>query len=147
MSTTTLENAFAADPAGRAARSRGALWTGRSLSALAVLVLAVDALGKLLQVAPVVAGTTALGYPASNVLGLGVLLLLCAVAYAIPSTSVLGAVLLTGWLGGAVAAHARVGDPLLSHTLFPVYVAAFVWGGLFLREARLRTLLPWRSRR
>jgi hypothetical protein len=77
---------------------------------------------------------------------IGVILLSCVVAYVIPSTSVLGAVLLTGYLGGAVATHVRVGNPLFSHTLFPIYVALFVWGGLFLRDARLRALFPWRLR-
>lgn len=140
MSTTNLEDSLAE------ARtvSMGALWTGRSVSALAVLFLALDALGKLLEVPPVRAGTAQLGFPASIVFTLGVILSLCVVAYAIPKSSVLGAVLLTGYLGGAIAAQARVGNPLLSHTLFPIYVAALVWGGLFLREARLRTLLPWR---
>lgn len=146
MSTMILDEALAGARHDRAARSKGALWTGRVLSALAVLLLAFDSLGKLLEVAPVIEGSTALGYPASLVFSLGVILLLCVVAYAIPSTSVLGAVLLTGYLGGAIATHVRVENPLFTHTLFPVYVAAFVWGGLFLREARLRALLPWRAR-
>jgi hypothetical protein len=77
---------------------------------------------------------------------LGVVLLACVVAYAVPGTSVLGAVLLTGYLGGAIATHVRVENPLFSHTLFPAYVALVVWGGLFLRESRLRELLPWRGR-
>ena len=126
--------------------SKRALWTGRGLTVTVVFLLTLDSLGKLLQAAPVVAGTIQLGYPSSLVLPLGVLLLLCVAAYAIPSTSVLGAVLLTGYLGGAIATHARVQNPLLNHTLFPTYVAALVWGGLFLREPRLRALLPWRAR-
>jgi len=81
---------------------------------------------------------------ASPLGALGVILLLCVVAYAIPRTSVLGA-LLTGYLGGAVATHVRVGNPLFSHTLFPIYFAFFVWGGLVLRDARLRALLPGRT--
>ena len=127
-------------------RSRGALWTGRGLSALAVLFLVFDSIAKLLEAAPVVAASTQLGYPASTVFPIGVILLLCVVAYVIPPTAVLGAVLLTGYLGGAVATHVRVGNPLFSHALFPLYVALFVWGGLFLREARLRALFPWRTR-
>ena len=127
------------------AGSRGALWTGRILSTLAVLFLLFDSMGKLLEVPPVVAGTAELGYPVATVFPLGVILLLSVVAYAIPGTSVLGAVLLTGYLGGAVATHVRVENPLFSHTLFPVYVALVVWGGLFLRDARLRALLPWRD--
>lgn len=123
-----------------------ALWTGRGLSALAVLFLFLDSLGKLLEVPPVVAGSQQLGYPASTVFPIGVVLLLCVAAYVIPSTSVLGAVLLTGFLGGAVATHVRVEDPLFSHTLFPTYVALFVWGGLYLRDPRVRALLPWDGR-
>jgi hypothetical protein len=126
------------------AGSRRALWAGRSVSALAILFLTLDSIGKLLQVPPVVAGSRELGYPASTVFPIGVILLLCVVAYAIPRTSVLGALLLTGYLGGAVATHVRVGNPLFSHTLFPVYFAFFVWGGLVLRDARLRALLPRR---
>jgi hypothetical protein len=78
------------------------------------------------------------------VFGLGVILLSCVVAYAIPRTSVLGALLLTGYLGGAVATHVRVANPLFSHVLFPTYIAALLWGGLILRDARLRALLPIR---
>jgi len=77
---------------------------------------------------------------------IGVIELLCVVAYVIPSTSVLGAVLMTGYLGGAIATHVRVENALFTHTLFPIYVALFVWGGLFLRDAGLRAFLPWRSR-
>ena len=121
--------------------------TGRVLSALAILFLVFDSVGKLLEVPPVVAGSTALGYPASTVFPIGVILLLCVVTYVIPSTSVLGAVLLTGYLGGAVATHVRVENPLFSHTLFPIYVAVFVWGGLLLRDARVQALFPWRIRR
>jgi hypothetical protein len=131
--------------AGSSAGSRGALWAGRVLSTIGVLFLLFDSMGKLLEVPPVVAGTAELGYPASTVFPLGVLLLLCVVAYAVPGTSVLGAVLLTGYLGGATATHVRVESPLFSHTLFPVYVGLVVWGGLFLREARLRALLPRRD--
>jgi len=119
---------------------------GRVLSTIAILFLVFDSVGKLLQVPPVLAGSVALGYPASTVFPLGVILLLCVVTYVIPSTSVLGAVLLTGYLGGAIATHVRVGNPLLSHTLFPIYVALFIWGGLFLRDAVLREFFPLRRR-
>lgn len=122
--------------------SRASRHVGRALSTVAALLLSVDALGKLLQLRPVVDGSAQLGFPPSVVFPLGVVLLACVVIYALPATSVLGAVLLTGYLGGAVATHVRVGDPLLSHTLVPVYVAGFVWGGLYLRDARLRALLP-----
>ena len=120
---------------------------GRTLTTLAALFLGVDALGKLLQLAPVVAGTAELGYPEGAVLMIGVLEAFCLAAYQVPPTAVLGALLLTGYLGGAIATHMRAGNPLFSHILFPVYVASFVWGGLFLREARLRALLPLRAAR
>ncbi|HEX5045348.1 MAG TPA: DoxX family protein [Candidatus Polarisedimenticolaceae bacterium] len=120
---------------------------GRISSALAVLFLGGDAMAKLLRLAPVVAGTTQLGYPEGSVLVIGILEALCVVAYVAPPTAVLGALLLTGYLGGAIATHLRMGNPLFSHILFPVYVAGFVWGGLLLREARLRSLLPLRAGR
>jgi DoxX-like family len=125
--------------------SRRALWTGRVISGLAVAFLIFDSLGKLLEVQPVIDGTKQLGYPPDVVFGLGVTLLSCVLAYLIPRTSVLGAMLLTGYLGGAVATHMRVGSPLFTHILFPTYVAAFLWGGLMLRDARLRAFLPWRD--
>ena len=83
-----------------------------------------------------------LGYPASAVFPIGVVELVCLALYAIPRTSVLGAILITGHLGGAVATHLRVGSPLLGYTLFPLYVAALLWGGLYLRNPRLRMLVP-----
>lgn len=118
---------------------------GRTLSAVAVLFLGMDAVGKLLELDPVVSGTTELGYPAGTVFLLGVLEVFCVVAYVVPRTSVLGALLLTGYLGGAIATHVRAENPLFTHVLFPVYVALFVWGGLFLCEARVRALLPVRG--
>ena len=124
--------------------SKGSLWAGRILSALVALLLLLDAIMKLVKPAPVVEATIRLGYPESVIFGLGIVLLVCVVLYLIPLTSVFGAILLTGYLGGAVATHVRVGDPLFSHELFPVYVALLVWGGLFLREARLRALIPLR---
>ena len=117
---------------------------GLVLSGLAVLFLLFDSAGKLLQVQPVIDGTLELGYPRDSVFSLGLVLLSCVLAYIVPRTSVLGALLLTGYLGGAVATHVRVANPLFSHVLFPTYVAAFLWGGLILRDARLRALLPIR---
>jgi hypothetical protein len=112
---------------------------------VAVLFLLFDSTGKLLKVAPVVTGTAQLGYPESAIRALGVILTLCVVTYVIPRASILGAILLTGYLGGAVATHLRVGSPLLTHILFPVYVAVFIWGGLLLRDARLRRLFDERA--
>jgi hypothetical protein len=146
MNTIVQHDTFAGSHTVDNAGSRGTLWTSRVLRTLAILFLLFDSVGKLLEVQPVMAGSLELGYPASTIFPIGVILLLCVVAYAIPSTSVLGAVLLTGYLGGAIATHVRVGNPLFSHTLFPIYVALFVWGGLFLGDARLRAFLPWRTR-
>ena len=117
---------------------------GRALSGLAAAFLLIDSVGKLVRVQPVVDGTRQLGYPPDVVFGLGLTLLVCLVAYVIPRTSVLGALLLTGYLGGAVATHVRVHDPLATHALFPTYIAAMIWGGLILRDPALRVILPVR---
>jgi hypothetical protein len=124
--------------------SRAQLWTGRALSALIVVILVFDCAIKLLELSFATEGTVELGYPASSVFFIGVIELVCLVAYVIPRTSVLGAVLLTGYLGGAIATHVRMGNPLFTHVLFPVYVAAFIWGGLYLRDRGLRAFLPFR---
>jgi hypothetical protein len=116
------------------------------LGGVAVAFLIVDSAAKLLELQPVIEGTKQLGYPPDVAFGLGVTLLLCLIAYLVPETSVLGAVLLTGYLGGAVATHVRVGNPLLTHVLFPTYLAALLWGSLLARDPRLRALLPWRRR-
>lgn len=116
------------------------LWIGRALSGVAVLFLLFDAAMKLFRVPAAVEGTTQLGYPASVLVPLGIVQLVCLVAYAVPRTAIFGAILWTGYLGGAIATHVRLGNPLLSHVLFPVYVALLLWGGLWLRDARLRTI-------
>jgi len=118
---------------------------GYVLTGLVAAFLTFDTVMKLLQLAPAVQGTTELGYPPGTVVVIGAIELVCLVLYLIPPTSVLGALLLTGYLGGAIATHVRVGSPLPTHTLFPIYVALMVWGGLYLRESRLRALLPFRT--
>jgi hypothetical protein len=123
------------------AGSGHARWLGRFVGTLAVAFLISDGAGKLLEVKPVIDGTVRLGYGPEVVFGLGVTLLLCTLFYVIPQTSVVGAVLLTGYLGGAIATHVRVGSPLFTHVLFPVYVAAFLWSSLLLRNPRLRLFL------
>ena len=127
----------------RVTQSRAGLWAGRVLSALGVLFLLMDATMKLLKVQPVLDTFPKIGWPVSLVTPLGILLLLCVMVYVIPQTSLLGAVLLTGYLGGALATPLRISDPLFSHILFPTYIA-LLWGGLFLREQRLQALLPLR---
>ncbi len=116
-------------------------WGGRILSGLPVLFLIFDAVIKLVHLAPVAEASARLGLPDHLAGGLAVLLLACLALYVVPRTAALGAVLLTGYLGGAVAIHLRVGDPLLSHSLFPVYVGAMLWAGLFLRDPRVRAVV------
>jgi hypothetical protein len=135
--------AIAERSSGERASSTG-VRSGRVLSALPVGFLLLDAVIKLMAPPPVTESFTRLGYRAEQSLGIGLLELACLAVYLFPRTCVLGAVLLTGYLGGATATHVRVGDPLLSHVLFPTYVAALLWGGVWLREERLRALLPLR---
>lgn len=121
--------------------SKKMLWAGRIMSVLPVLMLLFSGVMKLMKPAPVVEGFAHLGYPASLALGLGIIELTCAVVYVIPRTSVLGAILLTGYLGGATATHLRIGEPFF----MPIILGMLVWGGLYLRDDRLRSLLPLRS--
>ncbi|MGV3622219.1 MAG: DoxX family protein [Archangium sp.] len=117
-------------------------WAGRIVSALGVLFLAFDGVFKLFAPPEAVQSTEALGWSASTLVGIGVLQLILLVLYVVPRTSVLGALLWTGYLGGAVATHVRIGNPLFSHVLFPTYIATLLWLGLWLRDARVRSLLP-----
>ena len=120
--------------------SKKMLWTGRIMSALPVLLLAFSAVAKLMKPASVVEGFGRLGYPESLILPIALLELVCAVVYVIPRTSILGAILLTGYLGGATASLVRVGEAFWA----PVVAGVLVWGGLFLRDQRLRALIPFR---
>jgi hypothetical protein len=117
-----------------------ARFAGRALSGLAVSFFLFDAALKLSGHPAVAEASVRLGLPLTISPGIGLLLLFCTAVYCVPRTAVLGAVLLTGYLGGAVLVHVRVGDPLFSHVLFPVYMGAFAWTGLFLRDARVRRL-------
>src|SRR3954463_16043791 len=126
---------------GNEAHGRGAVWAGRILSGLPVLFLAMDAAMKLMQVPAALEGTKELGYPVSVVFVLGVIQLVCLVLYLIPRTAPLGAILWTGYFGGAIVTHFRVGNPLLTHVLSPIYVSALIWGSLYLRDPRVRALL------
>ena len=131
----------------RAPVSKKTLWTGRILSALVVLFLAFDCVIKFIKPVPqpVADAFAKLGWPVTLAANLGVILLGCTILYAIPRTSMLGAILLTGYLGGAVTTHLRVGDPLFSHVLFPVYLGVLLWLGLYLRDSRLRALVPLKN--
>jgi len=124
--------------------SKGAFWTGWILTGLIVLFLLFDAFGKFAKPVQVTDAFVELGIPISQSVIIGALLLLCTILYAIPRTALLGAVLLSGYLGGAVATHLSAGSPLLSSTLFGVYLGFAAWGGLWLRDSRLRRLLPLR---
>ena len=120
-------------------------WAGTIVSALPALFLLMDAAGKFARPSAVVDGTLALGYQEDVILPLGVLLLVCTILYLIPKTAALGAILLTGYLGGAVATHVRIANPLFTHQLFPVYLGVLIWLGLWLRDTRVRRLLPLRN--
>jgi hypothetical protein len=135
----TATPVYANVPNTRTRRRAGAI-----MSSLAILFLLFDALTKVMGASQSVEASVQLGYPASLVPVIGIILLVCVIAYAVPATSITGAILLTGYLGGAVATQLRVENPLLTHTLFPVYLGALIWGGLLLREERLRALVPLR---
>jgi hypothetical protein len=117
---------------------------GFALSGLVILFMLMDGTMKLLQLSIVLETTVQLGWPVSSVVPLGIVLLICTALYAFPQTSVLGAILLTAYLGGAVATHARIGSPLFSHLLFGVYFGVMLSAGLYLRDERLRALIPYR---
>ncbi len=121
-----------------------ALWTGRILSGLVVLFLLFDGAIKLIPLDIVIETSRQLGIPTDLAITLGVLTLAGTLLYAYPKTSVLGAILLTGYLGGAIYVHVRAGSPLFSHTLFGVYLGILLWAGLYLRDERLRLIFPWR---
>lgn len=120
---------------------------GWTLSILVILFCLFDVIGKITKPDAVIKGTTELGYPESSILLLGIILLMCTLLYAFPKSSLLGAVLLTGYLGGAVATHVRVGNPLFSHILFPIYLGILLWLGLYLRSSKLRWLVNGSSGR
>lgn len=126
--------------------SKGAVWTGRIMSGLVVLFMLFDGAIKLVPLDIVTEASAQLGLPATAAMArtLGILTIVSTLLYAIPRTSVLGAILLTGYLGGAIATHLRIDSPLFSHTLFGLYLGLLAWGGLFLRDPRLRALIPVR---
>lgn len=131
-------------------RSRGSdhprwmLWIGWGMSGLMIAFMLFDSVSKLILEQHVVEATTQIGYPLDVIRPLGIICLACTILYAIPRTSILGAILLTGYLGGAIASKVRIEDPLFSSVLFGVYFGLLVWGGLYLRDERLRLLIPLR---
>ncbi|HVB90347.1 MAG TPA: DoxX family protein [Beijerinckiaceae bacterium] len=144
MSTTLMSGDLDATAA---RQSKWAFRTGWIFSGLVIAFCLMDGVMKLFHPQVVVAATEQIGWPADprTLTALGVILLVCTALYAFPRTAVLGAVLLTGYLGGAVASHARHADPLLTHDLFGVYMGVLVWGGLWFRDSRIRALMPLRT--
>jgi len=116
------------------------IWTGRILTVVAVLFMLMDGIMKIFKPAQVLEANARLGYPVSTLTGIGLALIACTVVYVIPRTAIVGAILLTGYLGGAVASNVRAGSGLFE-TIFPILFAVLVWGGLWLRDSRLRNLL------
>jgi len=138
-----MSNLVASDPSSVSA-ARWPVWTGRALSGLVILFLLMDAAMKIAGLTIVSESAVMIGWTGNPGFwrAMGLLLLAITALYAWPRTAVLGAILLTGYLGGAVASHLRLSDPLFSHTLFGVYLGIALWGGLWLRDARIRNLLP-----
>lgn len=126
--------------------SKAALWTGRIISALVVSFLVFDGVIKVIKDPHVLAAAVEVGYPPSSMVWIGALLLACTLLYAIPRTTVLGAMLLTGYLGGAVATNVRISHPVFE-CIFPVIFGVLTWGGLFLRDPMLREMIPFRKDR
>lgn len=124
--------------------SKASLWTGRIISGFVVLFMIFDGVTKIMKVQQVIDATIRIGFPVSTVAGVGITLLICVALYVIPPTSVLGAILLTGYLGGATAANVRAGSPAFN-TVFPIAFGILAWLGLYLRERRLHALVPLRS--
>jgi hypothetical protein len=142
MSAVTRSPATTQSVASAVPTSKKMLWAGRVISAIPVLLMLLSAVMKLIKAAPVVQGFPKYGYPESQIVIIGALELLSCIVYLIPNTAVLGAILMTAYLGGATATNVRVGDPSYIMT---VLLGVFVWGGLFFRDARVRALIPFRG--
>jgi hypothetical protein len=125
------------------APSTKAVWAGRIMSGLVIAFLLFDGAIKLIPLDVVISTSRELGIPVEFARTLGVLTLICTLLYAFPPTSVLGAIVLTGYLGGSIYVHLRAGSPLFSHTLFGIYLGLLIWGGLYLRDERIRALIPF----
>ena len=142
MAEASLRQGVNPTDAGR----RWTVWAGWGMSGLMILFMLFDSVAKLALERHVIEATTKIGYPLHAIRPLGAIALVCTVLYAVPRTSVLGAVLLTAYLGGAVASKVRVDDPLFSSVLFGVYLGVLVWGGLWLRDGQLRAMFPIRRK-
>jgi hypothetical protein len=142
--TGTTDTTSAAAGLATGSRANAAIWTGRVISGFATLFLVFDGVIHVMKPQPVVDAFAELGYPLSVSVILGNIELVCLALYLMRPTAVLGAILLTGYLGGAIAAQVRIGTPLFSHVLFPIYVALLFWGGLYLRDPRVRAIIRLR---
>ncbi|KWW17343.1 MULTISPECIES: DoxX family protein [Peribacillus] len=126
--------------------SKSRLWVARVMSGLVILFMLFDGITKILKLKVMVDGTLEMGFAEHHVTIIGFLAILSAVLYTLPPTSILGAIVLTGFFGGVIASHIRLDNPLFSHTLFPVYLAILTWGGIYLRDERLQTIFPIKRR-
>ena len=143
---TSISSSSSASSTSSVTQAPAARWTGRILFGLTVAFMLMDSAFKFMPASqPVIDSFMQLGYDPAVAPVIGVLSLTCTVLYAWPRTAAWGALLLTGYLGGAVATHFRVGNPLASHTLFPIYIALLAWGGLYFRDARVRQLFSFRT--
>ena len=140
-----MESTIAYNATAEHSHGRGTIWTGRIISGIVVIFLLFDSITKIMQNPYVLKASANLGYGAGSIEAVGIILLTCIVLYVIPRTSILGAVLLTGYLGGAVDANLRAGTPLFSNLLFPVYFGILVWAGLYLRNSRVREIFSLRK--
>ncbi|HEV7968716.1 MAG TPA: DoxX family protein [Candidatus Acidoferrales bacterium] len=128
-------------------RSKKFLWVGRVITGLIAAFMAFDAVIHLLKPAPVVEAFAKLGFPIRLAVPLGMIELVCVLLYLVPRTSILGAILLTGYLGGAIAIQLPTENPFFGEVLFPIYIGVFLWAGIYLRDERLRSMIPWRNER
>lgn len=127
--------------------SKGRLWTARIMSGIVILFMLMDSIMKFIQPEEVVSGTVELGFSAHHLIPIGILGLVSVLLYAYPKTSLLGAILLTGYWGGAIATHIRLDNPLFTHILFPVYLGILAWGGIWLIEENMRDLIPFKKKK
>lgn len=127
--------------------SKTTLWASRIMGGIVILFMLADSIGKFIKPEEVISGTLELGYAEHHLLVMGILGLICTLLYAFPRTTILGAVLLTGYWGGAIATHVRLDNPLFSHILFPVYLAVLAWGAIWLKDEQVRNLLFFRKKK
>ena len=143
---SSTEAAAIQSPGGASSTSKGAIWTGRVISALVALFMVFDGVTKVLKVPQVVQASARLHLSMADTVGIGIVLLICTALYVIPRTAILGAILLTGYLGGATAIQLQAQSPAFEN-VFPVIFGVLAWAGIFFRDAEIRTLIPFRAGR